>query len=135
MSAEKITLTGFTQHVALYAKRHYVQSDNTIEDLRSIIAHISGVHRRHVTLEDVYQVVADAFIFFSEMEPRSRTNDFIRNLFHNNQIRTGKSEISLEWLIGYLLSFITHVEVSGRKDGKIIDIGRPKDHLLLRAFR
>jgi hypothetical protein len=134
-NSTEVTLGRYDQQVMLYAKGYYARSDDLAEDFRSIIAHISGVDRKNVELCHVYYVIANAFVFFSDMESQSRRNNFIKNLAHESLALAREDEPTSEWLAKQFLSFITGVKMRDRRDGKFIDMGEPNYDILPKPER
>ena len=91
-------VTGFEEHVFLYAKNHYKATDDTMRDLRRLMAKYSDTYEEYISDYDVYTNVMDAFMRFVSLYDRvdalksmARWND---NFCISNQIDKYLGKIS-----------------------------------------
>jgi len=61
INTEKRQASGLENHVILYAKGHYGNSGNIIEDLREIISTYAWIELEHVSEKDVKKIIISAF--------------------------------------------------------------------------
>lgn len=124
---DKVKITEFTRHIALYAKGYY-QRTTLIEDLKKIIGAISGVGEQAVTLGDVHRITVESFLELSVFES-ARRDAFWLDLFPKHQMLEGRREMSVEDFVGYLLGFVATIKVV--QDEFVLDLGETDKKILL----
>ncbi len=129
-----LKLEGFDRHIVLYAKNHYKRSDDAIDDLKTIVAHVSGSDKKHIGIFDIYENVIETFLELSKLDWEvGRADIFWKDIWKSQWCRRSlqnKLEMSIEEFIKYIVfSFIQLVPVM-HGGQLVLDIGEPDYNIL-----
>ena len=117
MNAENKKKLESYRHVVLYAKGHYLRV-NLMDDIRTILAHRSGIEGRHIPDRDIYEQVITVFIAASDDRCIS---DCFRNIFDTF---TQPDAITMESVIRCMFISIRQLTVMSGYE-YLFDIGEP----------
>ena len=130
-----MTLNGFDQHIALYAKGYYPKHSDSdkglVEDIKTIIGFLARTEPAKVCLGDVYHTVVNAFWTLAKLEPDHMAN-FLKDLashFQRSEVNIAhyaqtKEILIFENMLRRYLSFIENTKMVGRHDKVDIDMGK-----------
>lgn len=119
----------FYRHIVLYAKGYY-KKENTIDDLKIIIAKISESSLiENALLSDIYKMVAETYIQIARL---NNLRHCLINIFDLRYLysRRDPNKISVEEMINYLLGQIAKVCMQNEDESLIFDIGKPDYDIL-----
>lgn len=120
----------FYRHIILYAKGYY-KKENTIDDLKIIIAKISGSPSlaKNAFPSDIYKMVAETYIQIARL---NNLRHCLINIFDLRYLyfRRDPNKINVEEMINYLLGQIAKVCMQNKDESLIFDIGKPDYDIL-----
>lgn len=108
------------RHFYLYAKNHYVESDNRNEDLKIILAHYCGVRIDHISIFDVIRVMSGIV----------SDGDTLHELMQSTRwCEKSRQLVVANCIIDYLL---TKGSIARVKDGDVtlLNLGEPDPNIL-----
>jgi len=117
---EKLTKGSVSQHVVLYAKNHYVETE-VISDLKFIISGIAGLTRELISIDMIYDVVGKTF---SQVVEEGDKDNFILKLFD------WEGEITRLKAMSEMLGYIQGVVVFDDQGTDILGLGDPDPGVL-----
>ncbi|MDP2676388.1 MAG: hypothetical protein Q8O83_01760 [bacterium] len=130
----------FIRHFILYAKGHYKRED-TVSDLRTIIAKICNIPEKSVSIRDVLSRTLEVFNSVFRYEQNSNqiqaflsvlVSDLMDDFedFAKKKELTKTKEIILETFIQGIMNYLNMLQVRERQDGKIFLCGNPDPVIL-----
>jgi len=119
-------LDSYKSHVALYAKNHYLRSENQFQDLRKIIATGTAMDLECVRDWDVFTIVFNLCFELTEAE---RMRGELLDIFKRAWLFPQR-QMSLQTLTVDLLGLISIVPVLDADQNQILEIGIPDPEVL-----
>ena len=117
-------MSNATRHFYLYAKGHYLISEDPIEDLKHIVADYSGVEPWRVHKSDIYTVLVDIVKAHTSFEKFMM--DFLQDLkLRHVGVSALDAESALILQMVKILRFVRAKDIGfdlGEADGTILDI-------------
>ncbi len=115
------------RHIMLYAKGHYLRSEDLMADMKLLVAERSAMSPENVRDRDIFRTVCDLAIplLLASGNPKHQIEKLLGNVLKEADI---DATLSVSSIISALLSFLAGVKTRE----VIIDLGKP-DYSILPA--